>query len=61
MLIISQIENRNITELKSKVITLKHNADELEKKLTLLLKELNEYNSEVKVMEMCACIVCCAV
>ena len=50
MLIISQVENRNITVLKSKVITLRHNADELEKKLMLLLKELNEYNSEVKVM-----------
>ncbi|XP_065900440.1 uncharacterized protein [Dysidea avara] len=43
-----EVENHHISEIRSKMVMLKYNADELEKKLTLLLQELNKYNSEVK-------------
>ena len=44
-----QIDSQRISELTSQVMMLKCNADHLEKKLVMLLQELNEYDSEVKV------------
>ena len=44
-----QAENHNISELKSKVTEIRFNADEMQKKLALILQELDKYNGEVKV------------
>jgi len=46
----SQVENHSISELRSKVMILRCNADELEKKMALILQELDKYSTEVKVL-----------
>ncbi|XP_065900447.1 uncharacterized protein [Dysidea avara] len=43
-----EVENHNISELRSKVMIIRRNTDEVEKKLTLILQELDKYSSEVK-------------
>ena len=45
-----QYENRQVTELRSKVTASRYNADEMERKLAIILQELDKYSREVKVL-----------